>query len=100
MGMRTTLSIRVDNEDYEFLKKMAKENKEEISKAVRGLVGRGRLMYAIDLYKSGKASIGRSSEIAGVSVSEMMDILSEFGITNRIEVEDYARGLENLRAFW
>ena len=98
--MRTTLSIRMDNEDYEFLKKMANENKEEISKAVRDLVGRGRLMYSIDLYKGGKASIGRASEIAGVSVSEMMDILSGFGITSRIELEDYARGLENLRRAW
>ena len=77
------------------IKRMAKENKEEISKAVRGLVDLGRLMYAIENYK-----IGKAAEIAGISISEMMNTLSEFGIESRIEFEDYLQGLKNLKMVW
>ncbi len=98
--MEKTLSIRIGKEDYEFVKTMAKEEKEEMSKAVRKLVDRGRVMYAIELYKAGKASIGKSAEVAGLSISEMMDTLVEFGVKSNLEVEDYLEGLKNLEKIW
>lgn len=79
---------------------MAKENKEEISKSVRELVDKERLMYAVEMYKKGKASLGKSSEIAGISISEMMDILSEFKIKSSITKEDYLEGLKTIRKIW
>jgi len=98
--MQTTLSIRMHEDDYEFVKKLAKEKKEEMSKAVRKLVDLGRLMYAIQDYKTGKISIGKAAELAGISISEMMDVLAEYGIKSRIDYNDYLRGLENLRKAW
>lgn len=98
--MDKTLSIRIEKDDYDFVKGFASENKEEVSKAVRDLVDRGRLMYAIESYKNGKASIGRAAGLAGVSVSEMMDILAEFGVKSNIEMEDYLEGLKNLKKHW
>ena len=98
--MQKTLSVRIGKEDYEFVKKMATENKEEVSKAIRELVNSGRLMYAIDSYKKGKASLGKAAELAGVSIGEMMDILVEFGVKSNITYEDYLEGLKNLRKHW
>lgn len=98
--MQRTLSIRIDEEDYEFVKKMAKENKEEISKSVRELVDMGRLMYAVESYRKGKVSIGKASELAGISISEMMDRLSDFGVKSNLTKEDYLEGLKNLRKIW
>ncbi|MBI4746016.1 MAG: hypothetical protein HY786_05645 [Deltaproteobacteria bacterium] len=46
-----TLSIRIDNDDYRFLSSLAKEEKEDISKAVRELVDLGRVMLAKGKYK-------------------------------------------------
>ena len=60
----------------------------------------GKLMHAIEMYKKGKASIGKAAEIAGVSISEIMDILTEFGVKSNLEVEDYLEGLKNLRKHW
>jgi len=37
-----TLSIRMDDDDYKFLSILAKEEKEDVSKAVRELVDLGR----------------------------------------------------------
>lgn len=95
--MQATLSVRVEKENFDFIRKIAKENKEEISKAVRGLVDLGRIMYAIKNYKEGRASIGKAAEQAGVSISEMMEILSQYGIESRIEFNDYIKSLENLK---
>lgn len=98
--MEKTLSVRIGTEDYEFVRKLAKDSNKDISEAVRNLVDLGRLMFAIESYKSKKASLGKSAELAGVSISEMMALLAEFGVESNIEMEDYAKGLENLRKVW
>ena len=46
--MPKTVSIRMDEEDYAFLHKLAKEGKEDLSKAVREVVYKGRVMLAIE----------------------------------------------------
>ncbi len=55
--MAKTMSIRMDCENYEFLSEMTKEEKSDLSKAVRELVTRGRLLLAIEKYRSGEASL-------------------------------------------
>ena len=98
--MQRTMSIRIDEEDYVFVKKMAEENKEEVSKAVRELVDLGRIMFAIERYKKKKISLGKAAELAGMSIGEMMNILEEFGIESNVGYDDYLKGLENLRKVW
>ncbi len=51
-------------------------------------------------YSKGRASLGRASKIAGVSISEMMDILSEYGIESDLSGQDYLEGLKNLKAVY
>ena len=98
--MTKTMSIRMDRENYEFLNELTKEQKTDLSKTVRDLVTRGRVLLAVERYKSGDASLGRAAELAGVPVAHMMTILTEFGVESRIEQEDYLRGLEGLRKVW
>lgn len=97
---RKTLSIRVSDDDYHFLLSLAKEEKRELSKTVREIVERGRTMLAIETYKKSKASVEKAARIAGVSISEMMEILREHGAEANIEYEDYLKGLRNLRKVW
>lgn len=98
--MQKTLSVRIDKDDYDFLKRVAIENNEEVSKAIRHVVGEGRIMHAIDSYKKGNASLGKAAELAGVTIGEMMGILVEFGVKSNITYDDYAEGLNNLRKKW
>jgi predicted HTH domain antitoxin len=101
MDMSTkTLSIRMNDEDYQFLSTLAKEEREDISKKVRELVDLGRMMLAIEKYKKSEASIEKSARIAGVSISKMVDILREHGIEANLEYEDYLSGLKSLRKVW
>jgi len=98
--MTKTMSIRMDRENYEFLAELSKEERSDLSKAVRDLVTRGRILLAVERYKKGEASLGKAAELAGLPVGQMMTILAEFGVESRIEKEDYLQGLRNLSNVW
>jgi predicted HTH domain antitoxin len=98
--MSKTMSIRMDRENFEFLNELTKEQRSDLSKAVRDMVTRGRILLAVERYKKGEASLGRAAELAGVPLGEMMTILAEYGVESRIEEEDYLQGLQGLRKVW
>lgn len=100
MAYNTTKSIRIDKDDYDFVKKLAMEEKEDISAAVRELISLGRIHFAIEQYKSGTASLGKTARLAGVSISEMIDILADYGVMSNLDDEDYREGLKNLEAVY
>src|SRR4030088_615238 len=98
--MRKTMSIRMDRENYDFLPEITKEERSDLSKAVRDLVTRGRILLAVERYKKGEASLGKAAELAGLPVGQMMTILTEFGVDSRIERQDYLQGLRHLAKVW
>lgn len=98
--MTKTMSIRMDRDNYEFLNAISREEQSDLSKAVRELVTRGRVLLAIEKYRKGEASLGKAAEVAGVPVGQMMTLLGEFGVRARIEQEDYRQSLENLAKVW
>jgi len=98
--MTKTMSIRMDRENFEFLNELTKEQKSDLSKAVRDMVTRGRILLAVERYKEGEASLGRAAELAGVPVGKMMTILTEYGVESRVEQEDYLQGLQGLSKVW
>ncbi len=90
----------MDRENFEFLTELTKEQRSDLSKAVRDMVTRGRILLAVERYKKGEASLGRAADLAGVPVGQMMTILAEFGVDSRIEQEDYLQGIAALRKAW
>ena len=98
--MTKTMSIRMDRENFEFLSELTREQRSDLSKAVRDMVTRGRVLFAIERYKKGDASLGRAAELAGVPVGQMMTLLTEFGVQSRIEDEDYLQALAVIRKAW
>ena len=98
--MTKTMSIRMDRENFEFLSELTREQRSDLSKAVRDMVTRGRILLAVERYKKGEASLGRAASLAGVPVGQMITILTEFGVESRIEDEDYLQGLAALRKAW
>ncbi len=98
--MTKTMSIRMDRDNYEFLAEISKEERSDLSKAVRDLVTRGRVLLAVERYRKGEASLGKAAALAGLPVGQMMTILAEFGVESRIEKEDYLQGVHNLAKVW
>jgi predicted HTH domain antitoxin len=95
-----TLSIRMADKDYRFLSALAQEEHEDVSKKVRELVDLGRVMLAIEKYRKSEASIEKASRIAGVSISRLLDIFREHGISANLEYEDYLKSLKSLAKKW
>lgn len=98
--MARTMSVRMDEENYQFLRRLSKDEKEDLSAAVRELVDKGRIMLAVERYRQRKASLARAAELAGVPIGDMIEILAEYGVESNLEAEDYRRGLEHLRKVW
>ena len=98
--MTKTMSIRMDRENYEFLNAISREERSDLSKAVRDLVTRGRVLLAVEKYRKGEASLGRAAEIAGLPVGQMLTLLEEFGVRTKIDQEDYRQSLESLARVW
>jgi predicted HTH domain antitoxin len=98
--MTKTMSIRMDRDNYEFLTAITKEEQSDLSKAVRELVTRGRVLLAVEKYKKGEASLGKAAEVAGLPVGQMMTVLGEFGVRSKIDQEDYRQSLANLTKVW
>ena len=98
--MTKTMSIRMDRDNYEFLAELSKAERSDLSKAVRDLVTRGRVLLAVERYRKGEASLGKAAALAGLPVGQMMTILAEFGVESRIEKEDYLQGVHNLAKVW
>lgn len=98
--MTKTMSIRMDRDNYEFLAEISKEERSDLSKAVRDLVRRGRILLAVERYKKGEASLGKAAELAGLPVGQMMTVLTEFGVESRIEDAEYLQSLHHLAKVW
>ena len=98
--MTKTMSIRMDRENFDFLSAMSVEEQSDLSKAVRDLVSRGRILLAVERYRKGEASLGKAAKVAGLPVGQMMTLLGEFGVQSRIDEEDYRESLASLAKVW
>lgn len=98
--MGKTMSVRMDEDNYIFLRRLSKDEKTDLSRAVRELVDKGRIMLAVERYRDRQASLGKAAELAGLPVGRMIEVLADHGVESNLEHEDYLSGLENLRKAW
>lgn len=63
------VSLRLEADEYNFIRNLVETDKEDLSTALRDLVARGRVLLALERYRDGKASLSKASEVAGLSVS-------------------------------
>jgi hypothetical protein len=94
------VSLRLEADDYNFLSRLAEAEREDLSTVIRDLVARGRVHLGLEWYRDGKASLSKAAAVAGLSVSEMMDVLAAHGIESNLRAEDYRESLKTLREVW
>jgi predicted HTH domain antitoxin len=98
--MTKTMSIRMDQDNFDFLNKLSKEETGDVSKAARELINKGRLMLAVERYKKNQVSLGKAAELAGRTLGDMINTLAEYGVRSNLEEEDYLKGMEHLKKVW
>ena len=57
----------------------------------------GWVFYWLKLYSTGKVSVGKMAEELNLSINEVLDLFSEFGIESPIRYDDYLSGFESLK---
>jgi len=90
--MNNVLTLRLPKEDLDAVQQISLQTKKDKSTILRELVELGKMYYAITQYKQGKISIGKTAELAGVNLAELMDTLTSLGIKSNLDVEDYLEG--------
>lgn len=87
-----TVSVRLDRlKELDFMGKVLNERR---SVLIRKLLFKGREMRALELYRKGQVSLGLGAKLAGISISEFMDLLKKYNISLNLELEDAEEAME------
>ncbi len=89
-----TVSSRLDVENLDLFGQVLQENRSE---TVRELVKSGRKHKAAELYHQKRVSLGLGARLAGVSLSEFIDVLKEHNIYLNLEQEDIEKAMATAR---
>ena len=85
-----TVSSRLNVENLDLFGQVLQENRSE---TVRELVESGKKHKAVELYQLKKVSLGLGAKLAGVSLSEFIDLLREHNAYLNLEIEDVQAAL-------
>ncbi|MBN1502937.1 UPF0175 family protein [Candidatus Woesearchaeota archaeon] len=85
------VSVRIDDEQgLDFFGRVLKKNR---SKVIRTLMDEGKKAKAVDLYRKRKVSLGLGAKLAGVTLSEFIDLLREYNVRLNITLDDVKESL-------
>ena len=87
--LENAMTVRLPKDDLKVIEEISKKERKDKSTTVRDLVELGKIYFAIIQYRENKISIGKAAEIAGLTISEMMDLLSRLGIESNLDLADY-----------
>jgi len=88
------ISLRLKDRDFKRLNELSRMEHKDKSTVARELLEYGWEFLMIKLYREGKLSLGTLALKLEISVSETIDLLSEFGVESPIEYDDYLKGFE------
>lgn len=98
--MGDKISIILPDDLKEEIDKLKEIHKEDQSSYIRKLlwksIAQEKLDYAINQYLDDKISLGKSSEIAGISMWEMLDELHKRNITLKYKISEAELEIEKI----
>jgi len=96
--MQKTIAARIPTELEEEIIRFMKEEGLDKSKAVRRILEIGvsewKRKRAIELYRSERVTLWKASQIAGISIREMLDELNRRRITIHVTAKDLEEDIE------
>ena len=89
-----TVSSRLDLDAVNLFGKVLKEKRSEV---VRELVESGKKSKAVELYREKKVSLGLGAKLAGLTLSEFIDLLRYINAYLNLEKEDVEQAIKTAR---
>ncbi len=93
--MAEIVSFRFKPHELEHIHQLSTTKKTDRTTAARELIEYGWIYYVLKQYKEGKLSLERTAKELHMSLSDLLDLLADFGIKSPIQYEDYLEGLKN-----
>jgi len=88
-----TVSLRLKKiKELDYFGRLLNENRSVI---VRDLIENGKKMKAIDLYKNKKISLGLGAKLAGMNLSDFLDLLEEYNVKLNLTLDDAKMAMKN-----
>ena len=96
-----TVTARLPEETLEEIEAIAERERVDRSELIRRLLddalAKRRVDEAVESYRGGRVTLWRASEMAGVSLRAMMEIVGERGVPVFYTLDDLDRDLEHVR---
>lgn len=92
--LQTVMTVRLPEEDLKAIEEISSRQKKDKSTTIRELVELGKVYFAIVEYRENRISIGKAAEIAGLPISEMIDLLAKLGVESNLELSDYLESIK------
>ena len=89
-----TVSSRLDTESLGLFEKVLKERRSDV---VRTLLDSGKKHKSVELYQEKKVSLGLGAKLAGVTLSEFIDLLKDHNADLNLEKTDVELALRTAR---
>lgn len=101
--MEETISVRIPGEDLKEIEKISKYSNLSKSAILRNVLAIGikqkMLEIALEKFQKNEATASKAAQIAGVSLSEFLDILHEKGISLHYGVAELREDFERLTKY-
>lgn len=94
--MNEVISFRFKKHELNHIEKLSNLKRLDRTAAAKELIEYGWIYFVLQQYKNGKLSLGKTAKELHVSLSELIDLLAEFGVKSPITFEDYLEGLKNI----
>lgn len=96
--MSDQLNIRMDRKILENLEELARDENLDRSALVKKILIEGlhqeRLNLALQKYVQQQISLERAAEIAQISVHEMIQVVTKYGIASQFTLDDFQKMLK------
>jgi len=90
----SVISLRLKEKELKRLNELSRMVHKDKSAVARELLDYGWEFMMIKFYREGKLSLSTFASKLELSVSEAIDLLSEFGIESPLDYDDYLKGFE------
>ncbi len=88
------IPVELEEEIFRFMKEAGLDKSAAIRRILEIGVGEWKRRRAIELYRSGKVTLWKASQIGGVSLREMLDELNRLRIITHVTAKDIEEDIE------
>jgi len=96
-NMTKVITLRLKERELGFIHELSNIENEDKSYAARKLIDYGWIYFILKNYREGKISIGKAAKELNLTITEIIELLSDLGIKSPISYEEYLEGYKPLK---